>query len=149
MYADDTVLLFSDKSEVEINKVINHDANLLHTWLCKNGLILNSNRGKTEFMVFGTAARRKKIENEATNETNSKLINNTDTYRYLGIQLDQSLSLTDHIHKVCKKASSRLGLLRRIRPILTIHTALDLYKALIQPVMTNCSTAFFIHIGDK
>ena len=30
MYADDTVLLFSDKTEAEINKAINHDANLLH-----------------------------------------------------------------------------------------------------------------------
>ena len=134
--------MFSDKSEAEINKVINHDANLLHTWLCKNGLILNSNRGKTEFMIFGTAARRKNVKDEATIEINSILINNTVMYKYLGIHLDQWLSLTDHVHKVCKRASSRLGLLRRIRPILTIHAALDLYKAMVQPVMTYCSTAF-------
>ena len=63
MYADDTVHLFSDKTEAEINKAVNYDANLLHTWFCNNGLILNSNRGTTEFMMFGTAARRKKIEN--------------------------------------------------------------------------------------
>ena len=30
MYADDTVLLFSDKTEAEIIKAINNDANLLH-----------------------------------------------------------------------------------------------------------------------
>ena len=46
MYADDTVLFFSDKTEAEINKAINYDADFLHTWLCNNGLILNSNRGK-------------------------------------------------------------------------------------------------------
>ena len=93
--------------------------------------------------MFGTAVRRKNIENEATIEINSKLINNTVMYKYFGIHLYQSLpSLTDHFHKVCKKASSRLGLLRRIRPILTIHAALDLYKAMVQPVMTYCSTAF-------
>ena len=145
MYADDTVLLFSDKTEDEINKAINHDANLLHTWLCNNGLILNSNKGKTEFMMFGTATRRKRIENEMTIEISSKPISNTDSYKYLGIHLDPSLSLTDHVHKVYKKASRRLGLLRRIRPILTIltiHAALDLYKAMVQPVMTYCSTTF-------
>jgi len=142
MYADDTVLLFSEKTDAEINKAINHDANLLHTWLCNNGLILNSNQGKTEFMMFGTAARRKRIENEMTIEINSMPISNTNHYKYLGIHLDPSLSLSDHIHKACKTASSRLGLLRRIRPILTIHAALDLYKAMVQPVMTYCSTAF-------
>ena len=135
-------MVFSDKTEAEINKAIIHDANLLHTWLCNNGLILNSNRGKTEFMIFDTAARRKKIENEMIIEINSKPISNADMYKYLGIHLDPSLTLTDHVHKVCKKASSRLGLLRRIRPILTTHAALDLYKAMIQPVMTYYSTAF-------
>ena len=30
MYADDTVLLFSEKTEAEIIKAINNDANLLH-----------------------------------------------------------------------------------------------------------------------
>ena len=82
MYADDTVLLFSDKTEDEINKAINQDANLLHTWLCNNGLILNSNKGKTEFMMFVTAARRKRIKNKMTIEISSKPISNTDSYKY-------------------------------------------------------------------
>ncbi len=88
MYADDTVLLFSDKSQAEINKAINHNTSLLHTWLCNNGLILNSNRGKTEFMMFGTAARRKKIENETIITINSNSMNNTDNYKHLSIYLD-------------------------------------------------------------
>ena len=35
MYADETVFFFSDKNETEIEKTINHDAKLLHNWLCK------------------------------------------------------------------------------------------------------------------
>ena len=50
-YADDTVLLFSDKSQAEIEWAINHDSDQLHTWLCKNGLILNLSQGKTDFTV--------------------------------------------------------------------------------------------------
>ena len=92
--------------------------------------------------MFGTAARRKKIENEAVIKINSKLINNTDMYKHLGVHLDQSLSLSDHVHKVLEKAWRRLGLLSRIRLILTIHAALDAYKAMVQPVMTYCCTAF-------
>ena len=60
-------------------------------------------------------------------------------YKYLGIHLDMALTLNDHIQKICKKASSRLGLLHRIRPILTTHAAVDLCKAMVQPVMTYCS----------
>ena len=52
-------------------------------------------------------ARRKKTENEMIIEISSKPISNTDKYKCLGIHLDPSLSLTDHVHKVCKKASSR------------------------------------------
>ena len=47
MYADDTVVFFSDTNEVEIEKAINYEAELLQNWLCKNGLILNPNKGKT------------------------------------------------------------------------------------------------------
>ena len=93
-------------------------------------------------MMFGTAARRKKIENETIRKINSKPINNTENYKYLGIHLDPSLSLSAHVNKVCKKVSSRLGLLRRIQPILTIHAALDPYKAMVQSVATYCSTTF-------
>ena len=65
MYADDTVLLFSDRNEAEIEKAINHDAKILHNWLCSSGLILNPKQGKREFMTFGTAAKRSKITHRA------------------------------------------------------------------------------------
>ncbi len=142
MYADDTVLLFSDKNEAEIEETINHDAKMLHNWLCKNGLILNPKQGKTEFMMFGTAAKKSKITHQTKITVDSNEISNTKSYKYLEIQLDTSLTLNDHIQKVCKKASSRLGLLHQIRPILTTHAAVDLYKAMVQPVMTYCSIAF-------
>ena len=142
MYADDTVLLFSDKSEAEIEKAINHDAKMLHNWLCSNGLILNPKQGKTEFMMFGTAGKRSKITHQTKITIDSKDISNTNSYKYLGIHLDMSLTLNDHVQKISKKALSRLGLLLRIRPILTTHAAVDLYKAMVQPVMTYCSIAF-------
>ena len=115
---------------------------MLHNWLCSNGLILNPKQGKTEFMMFGTAAKRSKITHQTKITIDSKDISNTDRYKYLGIHLDPSLTLNDHIQKICKKSSSRLGLLRRIRPILTTHAAVDLYKAMVQPVMTYCSIVF-------
>ena len=102
MHADDIALLFLDKTEADRDKAINHNANLSYIWLCKNDLILNSNWGKTEFMIFDTAARSNKIENELIIEINSKPISNTGKYKYFGIQLDPSL--TDQVYKGCKQA---------------------------------------------
>ena len=115
---------------------------MLHDWLCSNGLIVNPKQGKTKFMMFGTAAKRSKITHQTKITIDSKVISNTNRYKYLGIHLDTSLTLNDHIQKICKKSSRRLGLLRRIRPILTTHAAVDLYKAMVQPVMTYCSIVF-------
>ena len=72
----------------------------------------------------------------------SKNINNTDSYNYLGIHFDMSLNLNDHNVKICKKAASRLGRLKRIRPIRTTYATIEVYKAMVQPVLTYCSIAF-------
>jgi len=72
MYADGTVLLFSDKNEVEVEKSINHDAELLQNWLCKNELILHPNKSKTEFMLFGTAATRSKNAHQVSKRQHIK-----------------------------------------------------------------------------
>jgi len=45
-----------------------------------------------------------------------KIISYTNTYKYLGIILDQSLSLNDHFTSTYKKAATRLYLLNRVRP---------------------------------
>jgi hypothetical protein len=59
-----------------------------------------------------------------------------DTFKYLGITLDQSLSWKDHVSSLAlgKKISSRLGMLRRARKALPKHTCLTLYNAMILPL---------------
>ena len=84
MYADDTVLLFSAKTKTENEKAINHEAKLLHNWLCKNCLVVNPKQGKTEFLMFGTAANRSKIKQLANITFDSKAISNTGTIQSHG-----------------------------------------------------------------
>ena len=49
-----------------------------------------------------------------------------------------------NFHDIYKKASSRIRLLRRIRPQLTAAAAARVYQALIVPIRTYCSlTNFF------
>ena len=71
--------MLSDKNEAEIEQSINHDSKILRCWLCSNGLILNPKQGKTEFMMFGTAAKRRKITHRAKMTIDSKGVSNTDS----------------------------------------------------------------------
>ena len=44
MYADDTVIFYSDKSAKAVGDVINHEANLAGKWFTENNLIMNKER---------------------------------------------------------------------------------------------------------
>ena len=49
-FADDTNLLYSDKSIKNLRKTMNHELKCLFEWLCANRLSLNVD--KTEFILF-------------------------------------------------------------------------------------------------
>ena len=64
------------------------------------------------------------------------------TFKYLGITLDQTLSWKDHVSSSGKKISPRLGMpsrLSRVRKVLTRHTCLTLYNAMILPLFDYCA----------
>ena len=56
-FADDTNILFSNKSLKKINKNINHDLAQIVQWLRANRVSLNSN--KTEIIFFRTKKKKK------------------------------------------------------------------------------------------
>ena len=79
-------------------------------------------------MVFGIS---QKIKNRSLRIQHNFSNINTSTYKYLGVKLDQTLSLCDHIESTYKKASVRLYLMKRIRPNLTAAAALTVYKTML------------------
>ena len=54
MYADDTVLYYSDKRIENIEYIINQEADAIQRWVNDNCLLLNFKKGKTEFVVYGS-----------------------------------------------------------------------------------------------
>ena len=98
-----------------------------------------------EVMIFGTRARLNKQEREITIKHNSQNINVTNSYKYLGVHLDQSLCLNLHFNMVCKKVATRIRLLRKIRAFITDAAALRIYQAFIIPLVTYCSLTNFYH----
>ena len=145
MYADDTVLYFHHHDLHEIEKALSEDLNTMSKWLEDNELILNLKKGKTEVMMFGTRARLNKQDSEIKIEYKSQQINVTDSYKYLGVGLDQTLSLNLHFNSICKKVAARIRLLRKMRLFLTDVAVIRIYQALIIPLVTYCSLTNFYH----
>ena len=94
MYADDTATYFNiedfgqQNTEVEINTELEK----VNTWLKLNKLSLNAQ--KTKFMIFHRHQKQIKDFNVCIDNT---LIERVESFNYLGIMLNETLSWISHI----------------------------------------------------
>ena len=65
-------------------------------------------------------------------------IKTTDNIKLLGVNFDENLIFSQHISELCKKASQRVGVLARLRNLITTEAKLLLYKTAIMPYLTCC-----------
>ena len=97
--------------------------------------MLNLNKGKTEFVLYGTTQRLKGTS-AVKIIINGTEVSSSEVYEYLGVSVDRSLSFSDHFNKVYRKAVNRVHLLQRMRQKLTTQTAEAIYKSMIRPLIT-------------
>ena len=132
LFADDTNLYHESNSLKSLESEINKDLRHLHSWLIVNRLSLNID--KTNFVVFHPY--NKQIKYKITLKINKKAIPEKNAVKYLGLMIDSGLTWKSHIDKLVKKVSSSLGLIRKIRPYVTIEILKTLYYSLIYSHIT-------------
>lgn len=147
-YADDTVIFTAGKDLDIIQRRVNEDLDNMSYWFRDNELVLNLKKGKTECML-GTAKRLNSLSSRELSITiNGTLINNTSSYKYLGVNLDPSLNLGLYFEKMYKRAAGIVILLRRIRPLIDTSSAKNIHRAMIQPIF-NYSGSLILNIYDS
>ena len=62
----------------------------------------------------------------------------------LGLTIDAQLSWGKHVEEICKKVSSAIGALKRVRPFISKETAIQIYNALIMPHFDIESLAYIV-----
>ena len=62
-----------------------------------NELIINTKKGKTEVMLFGTSKRLKSSGKKLEITFSGKQINFVSNYKYLGVITDDTLTLNDNL----------------------------------------------------
>ena len=110
-YADDTNLMFADKSVKKINKYINHDLKLLSEWLIANRISLNTD--KTEIIIFKN--KNKKINKKLNFRISGQKIKPTNAVKYLGVILEENLSWDKHLNILNKRLGCAIGILTKLR----------------------------------
>ena len=89
------------------------------SWMNSNKLILNSD--KTEVMAVGTSSRLSRVDCNSANIGGSNIPFNS--VKYLGVKIDQTLSMQDQISSVCRASFFELRRLASIRPYLSESTS--------------------------
>ena len=70
---------------------------------------------------------------------NNQYINETKSYKYLGVEVDHTLNLNSYFDKTYKKITSRLRLLNKLRSSMTASEVANIYNMVIVPLFSYCS----------
>lgn len=121
MYADDTVLLLSraNPKELDINSYI--ALNMAIQYCHNNDLVVNENKSKQ--LLLG---RHK--------EDNGKVpdLEEVTSAEYLGVTIDNKLTWTQHIDSLCRKLSTGIYVMKRMKSISDPMTTKTAYHALFE-----------------
>ena len=74
-----------------------------------------------------------KVQHEPELKVEHLKINMVHQYEYLGITLDDKLSMNEYLDVISKKVNSKIGILSRIRRFISEKTAARIYKCMIRP----------------
>ena len=160
LFADDTCALAAGDDINELHKLCNTELQKIANWFSANLISVNvskckyiifHNKGKkipniTEEMVFNL----NEIGKQQLPENISPLIrvHNNDplaenqTYKYLGILLDENLTFNKHIDYLCKKLNRALFCMRRIKNTLNTKSLRTLYFTLFHSHLLYCIKIF-------
>lgn len=152
MYADDTSLIISNKTDEILELNCNNLFNNLSEWFFKNSLYFNAD--KTQVLRFHTSQKHCELLN--FNINNTLLSTEAPTAKFLGIQLDNNLNWKAQCEAVTSKLASITYLFRNIRTVLCTEQLLCLYYAQVESRLRygvcfwgNSTFASYVFIAQK
>ena len=132
MYADDC-LIYTIGNNWELMSPKLHDGlKCFETWCVNNSLKLNARKSKA--LILGSSAKIPLLEPENRFTLNGHKLEFVKVYNYLGIMLDQNMSLLPLLSRLKNIIHSKIYSLVKIRDFITTKCALTIYKQTILPL---------------
>ena len=146
LYADDSALLVSGKNTQLIQKSLSSELEAAREWLVNNKLSLHL--GKTESILFGSKRKLHTCSYIQVKCAGTTLTCQTHV-KYLGIELDQSLSGERVADKIICKSNAKLKFLYRQTKNVNMKTKRFLTSALILCHFDYAGSSWFSGLTKK
>ncbi len=131
LYADDAVLIFAASTPYELQKILERDFSLICNWYSDNRLTLNIK--KTKFLLAGSKLMLSKFEDFKLQSRDGIEIERTQSFKYLGVKLDEKWSWKPHIKDLFRKLGHRLSVFNRINHMLDHKSRVAYFNGLVLP----------------
>ena len=146
LYADDTILITSNKDLAEVKRELSEDMSNCFHWLTNNGLAMH--KGKTEALIISSKRKRHNTHN-FTITFEDQTIRPSPVVKYLGLQINNNLSGDEIAQSIISKANGRLKFLYRHRELLNFKTRKTLSQALILSHLDYATGAWYAALSKK
>ena len=124
-FADDSTLHTKLRRDLNISTIVNNELQSINAWLQANKLCLNVD--KTKYMIFSVKDKPSDINISISNIS----IARTNVHKFLGVHIDENLTFSVHISKLCAKISRGIGMLSRVKQLVSLDVLKQLYFAFI------------------
>ena len=91
-------------------------------------------------MLIGSRQRVAALEGNVTPPLNDAVLQQVHSLKCLklGVNVDQNLTWDSHIAIIRKKVTRNVGILKKVRPVLSRLNLIDIYRSIIEPYFTYC-----------
>ena len=133
LFADDSNLLLKGKKPEDIANLANGELDKIQDWFAANKLLLNAD--KTKLIVFSSRKCRAR-PTDVRLQLNGSIIKQVEHETFLGLELDETLKWYPHTEKVANCVSKKIGMMSRIKKMVSPRTLKLLYNCFILPSFT-------------
>lgn len=131
LFADDSSLVYSEKTEDELKTSIESDFKTISNYMKVNKIQLNVI--KTNIMKFSNINYNHNFEVSL----NGTIMTSVHKVKCLGLILNSNLNLDAHIKEIESKLAKGVGILRKFRTKFDVTTKLLIYAALVGVTICN------------
>ena len=134
LFADDTNILYSHKDLNVLTSTLNTELTKIQSWFQCNKLSLNID--KTNFMYF------KNSNSPQVNldvQINHISLTRKHSTKFLGVTINANMSWNEHLNNISNSISKNIGILYKLKDLVSTKSLFTLYNALILPFLNYCN----------